>query len=411
MFEFLISASLTILPDYLFRHYYQGKRWGHELTLYSVWFELRWGITGCALMTLTLITMVFYFHPGSTNVSSFFRTVTILPVTPGRVDEVYVENNQLVKAGDPIFRIEADRQETALATAEARITEIEAQLVLAQADLQSASAQVAQVQAIKNERELELARTESLMARGSSAVSQQELDRQRAQVASQTAALEAAMSQENGARAKVENLLPAQLASAQAAREQAQVELDLTTVYASVEGRIEQFALQPGDYVSSVLRPAGILVPTSLTHKRVQAGYNQISAQVIKPGMVAEITCASKPLTVIPMVVVEVQDVIASGAVAPSDRLVDVSANRMPGSLLVYMEPLYEGGLDGLIPGSACISNVYTNNHDRLENEDLSTPHRVALHVIDTVGLVHAFMLRFQSLLLPMRTLVLTGGH
>jgi len=46
MLELLLCSLLTILPDYLYRRYVQGKRIGKEITLYSVWFELRWGITG-----------------------------------------------------------------------------------------------------------------------------------------------------------------------------------------------------------------------------------------------------------------------------------------------------------------------------------------------------------------------------
>ncbi len=36
---------------------------------------------------------------------------------------------------------------------------------------------------------------------------------------------------------------------------------------------------------------------------------------------------------------------------------------------------------------------------------------RFVLHAIDTVGLVHAMLLRLQALILPFRTLVLGGGH
>ena len=43
MLEILLCSIVTILPDYLFRRYYQGKRLGKEITFYSVWFELRWG--------------------------------------------------------------------------------------------------------------------------------------------------------------------------------------------------------------------------------------------------------------------------------------------------------------------------------------------------------------------------------
>ena len=55
--------------------------------------------------------------------------------------------------------------------------------------------------------------------------------------------------------------MPAEKASAEAALEQAQVELDKTVVHAGVDGRVEQFALQVGDIVNPLMRPAGILIP------------------------------------------------------------------------------------------------------------------------------------------------------
>ena len=42
MFELIICATFTLLPDYLYRRYRQGKRLGREITFFSVWFELRW---------------------------------------------------------------------------------------------------------------------------------------------------------------------------------------------------------------------------------------------------------------------------------------------------------------------------------------------------------------------------------
>ncbi len=91
MLELLLCSMLTILPDYLFRRYVQGKRLGKEITFYSVWFELRWGITACLILTVSLITLIFYNHPSTTNVTLFFRTVPIVPETIGRVAEVYVD--------------------------------------------------------------------------------------------------------------------------------------------------------------------------------------------------------------------------------------------------------------------------------------------------------------------------------
>ena len=50
MLEMLLCSLVTILPDYLYRRYVQGKRFGKEINLYTVWFELRWGITGLSLI-------------------------------------------------------------------------------------------------------------------------------------------------------------------------------------------------------------------------------------------------------------------------------------------------------------------------------------------------------------------------
>ena len=114
MFELLLCSMLTVLPDYIYRRYVQGKRLGQEINLYTVWFELRWGITACLVLTIALITTIFYFHPATRNVTAIFRTVTILPETNGRVAEVYVALNEKVAAGQPLFRLDDAEQRAAV---------------------------------------------------------------------------------------------------------------------------------------------------------------------------------------------------------------------------------------------------------------------------------------------------------
>ena len=99
MLELLICSLVTVLPDYLFRRFRQGKRWGKEINFFSVWYELRWGVSACILLTVALITLIFYYHPSTSNAGPYFRTVTILSEGGGRVEEIYVENNQQVEAG------------------------------------------------------------------------------------------------------------------------------------------------------------------------------------------------------------------------------------------------------------------------------------------------------------------------
>ena len=67
MLELILCSLVTVLPDYLFRRYREGKRWGDQITFFTMWYELRWGITACLILTVSFITVVFYYHPSTTN--------------------------------------------------------------------------------------------------------------------------------------------------------------------------------------------------------------------------------------------------------------------------------------------------------------------------------------------------------
>ncbi|MFL5024840.1 MAG: HlyD family secretion protein, partial [Microvirga sp.] len=221
--------------------------------------------------------------------------------------------------------------------------------------------------------------------------------------------IDAATAAKNSAEAQIASLLPAQKASAEAELSQAEVELAKTVVRAGVGGRVEQFTLRVGDIVNPFMRPAGVLIPEGAGRGRLQAGFGQIEAQVMKVGMVAEATCISKPWTVIPMVVTGVQDFIAAGQIRSGEQLIDAQQVTRPGTILVFLEPLYEGGLEGVTPGSSCIANAYTSNHDLIASGQVGATKGLVLHAVDAVGLVHAMILRIQALVLPIQTLVFSG--
>lgn len=407
MFELMLCSLLTVFPDYLFRRYAQGKRIGREITFYTVWYELRWGITACLLLTISLITMIFYFHPSTKHVTALFRTVTILPETVGRVDEVFVANNQKVEAGTLLFRLDGAQQEAAIETARRRIAEIVAETQVAETELAGADGQIKEAQGAYQTAVDEYEMKAQLLK--SNAVSRREVDRLQTTIDGRKGAVDAALAKKKTLETQIAVLLPAQKASAEAAQAQAQVDLDKTLVRAGVAGSVQQFTLRPGDVVNSMLRPAGILVPTEAGRVALIAGFGQIEAQVMKPGMIAEATCVGKPFAIIPMVVTGVQDVIAAGQLRPTDQLVDVQQMGKPGTLTVFLEPLYPGEMEGIPPGSSCIANAYTNNHDALADENIGTLQWLFLHVVDAVGLVHAMILRMQAVLLPVQTLVLSG--
>ncbi len=410
MLEFFLSSLVTILPDYLLRRRFQGKRWGDGIDFFSMWYELRWGLTSCAILTITLITVIFYNHPSTTNVSSFFRTVTILSEGGGRVAEVYVTNNQQVDAGEKLFELDGASQRAAAETARRKIAEIDAALLVAQSELAAAIGVVVQARAAAEQTRDEFTRKNELLQRSSNAVSQSEVERLENLLNLRQGAIDAAIANRQAVEGKITTLLPTQRASAEAALAQANTEISKLVIYAGIAGTVQQFTLRPGDYVNPILRPAGILVPSDAGRGRFQAGFGQITAQVIRTGMIAEITCISQPFTIIPMVVTDVQDVIASGQVRPSDQLLDPQDRARPGTLTVYLEPLYAGQADGIPPGSKCIANAYTNNFDKFETGDLSVTQWLYYHMVDAVGIVHALILRIQALVLPVQLLVFSGN-
>lgn len=409
MLELFLCSLVTILPDYLLRRRFQGKRFGDQITFFTVWYELRWGITLCLMLTISLVTIVFYYHPSTSNVSSFFRTVTLLSEGAGRVEKVFVRNNDRVAAGDPLFMLDSSRQIAAREAALRQIAEVDAALVLAQTERAAATAAITQAEASLLQVREDLDRNLTLQARGSTVVSERDVEVLENELDVRQGALDAARAGVASVDANVSVLLPAQRATAEALLEQAEVELEKMTVYAGTSGTVEQFTLQEGDIVNPILRPAGILVPENSGQGRFQAGFPQISAQVIKKGGVAEIMCISKPFTIVPMVIVDVQDVIATGQIRPSDALVDAQSLREPGTITAFLEPIYPGQTDDIPPGSRCMANAYTVNHDRLDDPDLGFLHKIFLHVVDTVGVIHAAGLRIRSLLLPLQQLVFTG--
>jgi multidrug resistance efflux pump len=410
MLELIVCSLLTIVPDYLFRRYGQGKRIGQEITLFSVWFELRWGLVSCLILTISLITLVFYFHPASTYVSAVYRSVPILSESGGRVADVYVRGSERVEAGQPIFRLDDRTQRTAVETAQRGVAEVDAAFALGRADLLQSQARVLEAQ-WNLQQVIDELETKSQLAERD-VVARREVERLAVLVRAREASVAAAVAATAAVEARLAEQLPAQRASAQAALAQAEAELSKTVVRAGVTGRVEQFLLQPGDIVNPFLRPAGVLLPEDqgLLRPVLAAGFGQIEAQVMRPGMLAEAACASLPWRVIPMVVTNVQGFIATGQVRSTDQLIDLQQFRQPGTVLAILEPLHEGGLDSVVPGSSCIVNAYTSMHEELAQPGIGTGRWLALHAVDAVALVHAVLLRIQVALLPFKALVLGGG-
>src|SRR6478609_552949 len=225
MLELILCSLLTILPDYLYRRFAQGKRLGKEINLFSVWFELRWGLVGCLMLTIALITTVFYNHPATTNVTAFFRTVPIVPEANGRVAEIFIKGSEEVTKGAPIFRLDNSRQQAEAETARRKVAEIDAQFAMAQADLAAAEGQITQAQGAYDQALDELRTKQELNRRNADIVARREIEKLQTLVDTRQGGVDAAQAAKKAVETRVSTLLPAQKASAEAALAQAEVEL------------------------------------------------------------------------------------------------------------------------------------------------------------------------------------------
>jgi multidrug resistance efflux pump len=312
MLELLFCSMLTILPDYLIRRFVQGKRLGKEITLFSVWFELRWGITTCLVLTVALILTVFYNHPSTSSVTLYYRTIPILPEINGRVSEVSVGYSGHVDKGTTLFKLDDSKQQAAVETARRKVAEVDADMAVARLDVTKAEHQVSEAQANLQQATDELETKEELKRRNSGTVPEREIERLRVLVQGRNATVAAATAARDVAVEKLSTQLPADKASAEAALEQVEVDLSKTVIRAGVNGRVEQFTLRAGDVVNPLVRPAGVLIPEN-AGRFLAAGFNQIEAQIMNVGMIAEVACISKPFAIIPMVVTDLQRYIAAG--------------------------------------------------------------------------------------------------
>src|SRR5262249_3436914 len=203
-----LCSMFTLLPDYLYRRYGQGKRIGHEITLFSMWYELRWGITGCVMLTVLLITMIFYYHPSTTSAALFFRTVPIVPETSGRVAEVMVDYSAPVKKGSVLFTLDSSKQKATVETAKRKIAEVDAQLVNARVDVEKAEAQLQQANSDYKQAKDELDVKSELQRRNPGIVPQRDIEKLQVLVDGRQAAIDAASAARQSAEVQVSTLLP-----------------------------------------------------------------------------------------------------------------------------------------------------------------------------------------------------------
>ena len=190
------------------------------------------------------------------------RPVSISPEVSGNLVEVPVTDNQVVKAGDVLARIDDRDYKASLATAEAQIEQADAMVVNNNAQISGQQSQIEQTkrQVTEAQAALDFAKDENkryqdLVQTGAGTVQRaqqaaSDLQQRQAQFAASEAARNQAEKQIDVLRAQVANAV-AQREQAKATKAQAEANLSRTVLRATLDGRVARLTGAVGQVATS----------------------------------------------------------------------------------------------------------------------------------------------------------------
>lgn len=186
----------------------------------------------------------------------------------GRIDEVYVDFNDAVQAGDPLARLDPQRFQS-------RVEELQASLAMAEAELLSVETSLTGARARFEEDNRDYERKLDLAKKGS--VSDSEVSRARAVKLQSESAL--------GALEASRQIKAATISAAKASLQQAQIDLDRTTIRAPISGVVINRSIEPGQTVAvSLSAPELFTIAGDLSKIEVHARVDEADIGKVQPG-------------------------------------------------------------------------------------------------------------------------------
>jgi len=214
---------------------------------------------GKIIAAVILLSLVWYlaadrFTPYTTQARVQGYVTGVAPKVAGVVTEVWVDNNQEVVRGQPLFQVDPSQYEIALARARSDLESAGRQVGAGSASVESARANLAAAMANEDKSRKNASRLQRLHEQDPGTVStrqlevaQASLDAARAQVTAARAAITGAIEQMGGDNREDNTILK----TAMTAVEKAELDLANTIVRASTAGIITDLRADVGRYAST----------------------------------------------------------------------------------------------------------------------------------------------------------------
>ncbi|AGB47746.1 multidrug resistance efflux pump [Mesorhizobium australicum WSM2073] len=230
------------------------------------------------------------------------RTVTVSAEIAGRITDVAVTDNQPVRKGDVLLRIDdsdyrasLSQADAGVAAAQADITNVAAQIEAQNAKIDAAQKQVVLAQAALDFAKAEDQRNRELLTKGT--VTQQQAQQAASTLRQDQATLDSAEADVAAAKSQVTVLQAqtksgeAKLHQAQASRDQARTALTRTTITAPVAGRATSISAAIGTYT----QPGQVLMMFVPNEVWVKANFKETQLDRMRTGQPVDIDIDAYP--------------------------------------------------------------------------------------------------------------------
>lgn len=254
------------------------------------------------LVLVAIVVMIYVIWrvdsaPSTNDAYVYADTVDVVPEVSGRIVDMAVQDNQLVKQGDVLMRIDPRPYEASLDKAKASLIALDKQIMLMQRSVDaqqhgadSVEAAAAKARAAAAQATKTLQRTEPLLAQGF--VSAEDVDRARTAQRAAEADLNAILEQAKQAASAVSGVdaLEAQRDVVQADIALTELHLEMATVRAPFDGRVVALKTTVGQFASA-MKPVFTLIDTN--HWYVIANFRETELKNIHSGTPATLRLMS----------------------------------------------------------------------------------------------------------------------
>lgn len=325
-------------------------------------------VLGGVFIVGALILSMNYNHPYTFQAQKAVISIPITPQVTGVVSEVTNKQNQLIKKGEVLFKIDPTRYQ-------ARVDRLEADLVTAVHNTQALRAQLDEALAnttrVSAERD-RLYKDYQRYLQGSKArvnpFSESDIDNARQNYLAQDALVKASLADQSQIKSQLDSVVngdQSQVASLRAQLTEAKFNLDQTVIRAPSDGFVTQVLIRPGTYAAALpLRPVMVFVPEQ--KRQIVAQFRQNSLLRLKPGDEAEVVFNALPGQIFSGKLTSILPVVPGGSYQAQGTLQALTI--VPGTdgvmALIELQPSEE--VDSLPDGIYAQVAVYSDHFEHL---------------------------------------------